>query len=184
MKGLKSYSWWSTSQEGFFWGPVSVNTFVFKWHEQGVLEKLLPQQFCYIKDSCIEYFTPHFWSMLFFWKSRDISDQLSQVILSDVTWGKAVGWLWTLYILEWLSLGIWDWHNYQASAPKALYNPNCVRTSVARYRAALKRWGLANSASCESGDPSQMVERIITKTQWKTWFWSTWTMTRINGAKV
>ena len=42
---------------------------------------------------------------------------------------------------------------------------NRLRTGVGRYRAAMKKWGLADSAACECGEPEQTAEHIINSCQ-------------------
>ena len=39
---------------------------------------------------------------------------------------------------------------------------NRLRTGVGRFGASMKKWGLADSAACECGDPEQTAEHIIT----------------------
>ena len=38
---------------------------------------------------------------------------------------------------------------------------NRLRTGVGRYKASMKKWGLADSAACESGEPEQTADHII-----------------------
>ena len=38
---------------------------------------------------------------------------------------------------------------------------NRLRTGVGRYRASMKKWGLADSAACECGEPEQTADHII-----------------------
>ena len=38
---------------------------------------------------------------------------------------------------------------------------NRLRTGVGRYKASLKKWGLADSAACECGEPEQTADHII-----------------------
>ena len=38
---------------------------------------------------------------------------------------------------------------------------NRLRTGVGRYRASMKKWGLADSATCECGEPEQTADHII-----------------------
>ena len=38
---------------------------------------------------------------------------------------------------------------------------NRLRTGVGRYKAPMKKWGLANSAACECGEPEQIDDHII-----------------------
>ena len=38
---------------------------------------------------------------------------------------------------------------------------NRLRTVVGRYRASMKKWGLADSAACECGEPEQTADHII-----------------------
>ena len=38
---------------------------------------------------------------------------------------------------------------------------NRLRTGVRRYRASMKKWGLADSAACECGEPEQTADHII-----------------------
>ena len=45
---------------------------------------------------------------------------------------------------------------------KAWTTLNRLRTGVGRFAAYMQRWGLAESAHCECGDPSQTAEHVIT----------------------
>ena len=38
---------------------------------------------------------------------------------------------------------------------------NRLRTGVGRFKSAMKKWGLADSAACECGDPDQTPEHIM-----------------------
>ena len=38
---------------------------------------------------------------------------------------------------------------------------NRLQTGVGRYRASMKKWGLADSATCECGEPEQTADHII-----------------------
>ena len=38
---------------------------------------------------------------------------------------------------------------------------NRLRTGVGRYKASMKKWGLGDSAACESGEPEQTADHII-----------------------
>ena len=38
---------------------------------------------------------------------------------------------------------------------------NRLRTGVGRYKASMKKWGLADSAACECGEPEQTADHII-----------------------
>ena len=38
---------------------------------------------------------------------------------------------------------------------------NRLRTGVGRYRASMKKWGLADNAACECGEPEQTADHII-----------------------
>ena len=38
---------------------------------------------------------------------------------------------------------------------------NRLRTGVGRYRASMKKWGLADSAACECGEPEKTADHII-----------------------
>lgn len=38
---------------------------------------------------------------------------------------------------------------------------NRLRSGVGRFNAAMQRWGLADSAACECGDPEQTADHII-----------------------
>ena len=38
---------------------------------------------------------------------------------------------------------------------------NRLRTGVGRFRASMKKWGLADSSACESGEPEQTADHII-----------------------
>ena len=38
---------------------------------------------------------------------------------------------------------------------------NRLRTGVGRYKASMKKWGLADSAACEYGEPEQTADHII-----------------------
>ena len=38
---------------------------------------------------------------------------------------------------------------------------NRLRTGVGRYRASMKKWGLADSATCECGEPEQTADHYI-----------------------
>ena len=42
---------------------------------------------------------------------------------------------------------------------------NRLRTGVGRYRASMKKWGLADSATCECGEPEQTADHIINSCQ-------------------
>ena len=44
---------------------------------------------------------------------------------------------------------------------KAWTTLNRLRTGVGRFAASMQRWGLAESAHCECGDPSQTAEHVI-----------------------
>ncbi|KAJ8366008.1 hypothetical protein SKAU_G00148390 [Synaphobranchus kaupii] len=39
---------------------------------------------------------------------------------------------------------------------------NRLRTGVGRFKSPMKKWGLADSAACECGEPEQTAEHIIT----------------------
>ena len=39
---------------------------------------------------------------------------------------------------------------------------NRLRTGVGRFKTSMKKWGLADSAACERGDPEQTADHIIT----------------------
>ncbi|KAL3052917.1 hypothetical protein OYC64_005443 [Pagothenia borchgrevinki] len=39
---------------------------------------------------------------------------------------------------------------------------NHLRTGVGRFETSMKKWGLADSAACECGDPEQTAEHVIT----------------------
>ena len=38
---------------------------------------------------------------------------------------------------------------------------NTLRTGVGRYRLPMKKWGLADSAACEYGEPEQTAAHVI-----------------------
>ena len=38
---------------------------------------------------------------------------------------------------------------------------NRLRTGVGRYEASMKKWGLADSAACECGEPEQTADHVI-----------------------
>ena len=40
---------------------------------------------------------------------------------------------------------------------------NRLRTGVGRYRSSMKKWGLADSAACECGEPEQTAAHIINR---------------------
>ena len=44
---------------------------------------------------------------------------------------------------------------------KHLTTLNRLRTWVGRYKASMKKWGLADSAACECGEPEQTADHII-----------------------
>ena len=44
---------------------------------------------------------------------------------------------------------------------KQLTTLNRLRTGVGRYRASMKKWGLAASAACECGEPEQTADHVI-----------------------
>ena len=39
---------------------------------------------------------------------------------------------------------------------------NRLRTGVGRYKASMRKWGLADGAACECGEPEQTADHIIT----------------------
>ena len=40
---------------------------------------------------------------------------------------------------------------------------NRLRTGVGRYKASMKKWGLADDAACECGEPEQTADHIINR---------------------
>ena len=105
-------------------------------------------------------------------KSRKPYNKEAQEMLSVIPEDRSKdAWIAATWKQEWEASGPIRVHRYVSDPGEGVKGEdlnrkqwttlNRLRTGVGRYKASMKKWGLADSAACECGEPEQTADHII-----------------------
>ena len=105
-------------------------------------------------------------------KSRKPYNKEAQEMLSVIPEDRSKdAWIGATWKQEWEASGPTRVHRYVSDPGEGVKGEdlsrkqwttlNRLRTGVGRYKASMKKWGLADSAACECGEPKQTADHII-----------------------
>ena len=105
-------------------------------------------------------------------KSRKPYNKEAQEMLSVIPEDRSKdAWIAATWKQEWEAIGPTRVHRYVSDPGEGVKGEdlsrkhwttlNRLRTGVGRYKASMKKWGLADSAACECGEPEQTADHII-----------------------